>query len=212
MCAAAAALSLGGTGCVGPSDHGFYHTVRSGENLYRISLRYGVPTDTLIEVNRIRDVTAIPTGARLWIPRPDARGAPPVPPASVPPERPVSGPLLEWPVDGKLTSRFGQRHGRPHEGIDLSTRRGTPFRAAAAGRVIHAGRLGAYGLTVIVKHAGDYRTVYAHANRLAVKKGAFVERGQRIGEVGTTGNATGPHLHFEVRYRDRPRDPLEFLP
>ena len=120
---------------------------------------------------------------------------------------------FQWPLSRtKLTSRFGRRNGQPHEGIDLGARQGTPIRAAESGKVIHAGRLGAYGKVVILKHAGDYRSVYAHARKLHVRKGQFVERAQKIAEVGMTGRTTGPHLHFEIRKRDVPKDPLHYLP
>jgi murein DD-endopeptidase MepM/ murein hydrolase activator NlpD len=86
-------------------------------------------------------------------------------------------------------------------------------RAAEAGRVIHSGKgLGAYGNVVIVKHTGRWATVYAHNRRNHVRKGAFVEKGDVIAEVGKTGNASGPHLHFEIRRGDVPRDPLPCLP
>ncbi len=77
--------------------------------------------------------------------------------------------------------------------------------------MILSGRLGGYGRVVIVKHAGDYSTVYAHNRKNRVAKGAFVEKGQVIAEVGTSGNASGPHVHFEIRHRRQPQDPLAFL-
>ena len=89
---------------------------------------------------------------------------------------------------------------------------GAPILAAEAGRVIHSGRFGAYGKVVILKHAGAYRSVYAHARALFVEKGEFVERGQKIAEVGATGRATGPHLHFEIRRGEVAHDPLVYLP
>ena len=117
-----------------------------------------------------------------------------------------------WPVRGKLSSRFGRRGGRPHDGVDIATRKGTQVRAAEAGRVIHSGRLGDYGRVVIIKHAGHYSSVYAHNHRNRVKKGEFVERGEVVAEVGSSGNASGPHLHFEIRRQRRPQDPLQLLP
>ena len=99
---------------------------------------------------------------------------------------------FEWPLRGRLTSRFGVRSGRRHEGIDLAAPRGSAVRAAEAGKVIFSGRLGAYGRCVIVKHAGHYRSVYAHATKTLVRKGQFVDRGQKIATVGSTGRATGP--------------------
>ena len=120
---------------------------------------------------------------------------------------------LIWPVSGKLSSRFGWRNGRGHDGIDIPAKSGTPIVAAAAGRVIHSGRgLGDYGRVVILKHEGYYSTVYAHNRRNRVGKGDFVEKGEVIGEVGSSGNASGSHVHFEVRLNRKPLDPLLFLP
>jgi murein DD-endopeptidase MepM/ murein hydrolase activator NlpD len=120
---------------------------------------------------------------------------------------------LAWPVRGRLSSRFGRRNGRQHDGIDIPARPGTPILASAAGRVIHSGKgLGDYGRSIIVKHAGRFSSVYAHNRRNRVKKGDFVERGDLIGEVGSSGNASGPHVHFELRRDSRPVDPLPYLP
>jgi murein DD-endopeptidase MepM/ murein hydrolase activator NlpD len=203
--------------CAG-SELGRYHTVRRGENLYRIGLRYGVPAAEIARANRIRDVTQVSVGTRLWIPRPhDAAGrrVASAPPPRLKPRPPQQRPHdlgFIWPIRGKLTSNYGRRRGRMHEGIDVAARSGTPIRAAESGKVIHSGRLGGYGNVVIIKHQGSYRTVYAHASRLYVRKGDFVEKGQRIAAVGSTGRATGPHLHFEIRRGENPRNPVLYLP
>ena len=110
-----------------------------------------------------------------------------------------------------MSSGFGRRGGRPHEGIDIAARKGTPIVASDAGRVIHSGWMRGYGKVVIIKHAGAYRTVYAHASRLHVRKGEFVERGQKIAEVGSTGRSSGPHLHFEIRRGQTPQNPMRHL-
>jgi len=188
------------------------HTVARGENLYRIGQRYGVSVAALRRANDIDDVTKLRIGMRLRIPPAATEGR--AARARVRAEvKRAAGTRFVWPVQGgQITSRFGRRHGSPHEGIDIAAPRGTPIRAAEAGKVIFAGRLGDYGKLVIVKHSGNLRSVYAHLRRYRVSKGAFVERGQRIADVGATGNASGPHLHFEIRDRDRPRDPILYLP
>jgi len=203
------------------------HVVRRGESLYRLSLHYGVSVDDIRSANDIRDVTALQVGRRLVIP-----GTAAEPPAASltaiaqPREtrsvasvgrggraRRETGLDFVWPVTGKLSSKYGRRGRGRHQGIDIPAKRGTPVRAAEAGRVIHSGGgLGDYGQVVIVKHAGRYSTVYAHNRRNRVRKGEFVERGQVIAEVGATGNASGPHVHFEVRRDRRPEDPLMHLP
>jgi murein DD-endopeptidase MepM/ murein hydrolase activator NlpD len=206
--------------CAGPRE-GVVHVVKPGETVYRLSRYYGVPVDRIVRANRIRDVSSVPVGARLFIPgarrAPPSRTialasyAPPVPDARLRAHREADLDFV-WPVRGRLSSRFGRRGGRPHEGIDIATRKGTDVHAAEAGRVIHAGRLGGYGRVVIIKHAGHYSTVYAHNHRNRVRKGAFVEKGEVVAEVGASGNASGPHLHFEIRRDRRPQDPLQLLP
>ncbi|MEZ5099158.1 MAG: peptidoglycan DD-metalloendopeptidase family protein [Thermoleophilia bacterium] len=130
-------------------------------------------------------------------------------PASAP--RPASAAGLIWPVDGPVTSGYGQRWGRLHAGIDIGVPSGTPIRAAAAGTVVLAGWLGGYGNLVVVDHGGGLATAYAHQQRILVSNGATVAQGDVLGEVGSTGNSTGPHLHFEVRVDGVALDPLGYL-
>lgn len=109
-----------------------------------------------------------------------------------------------------VSSEFGERRGirrRPHYGMDLRARRGTPVTASAAGRVIFRGQKRGFGNIVILEHSGDITTYYAHLSDFAVRSGQPVEIGQTIGFVGATGNATGPHLHFELRRGGEPVDP-----
>lgn len=222
LAAGVALLVLGG--CASVPEGGSVHVVRPGENLYRISRYYGVDVALIRRANHIRDVTELQVGQRLRIPgahKPTPRAALTPGPGGghVPPRKGDASLALKeadlrfaWPVRGRISSRFGWRGRRPHEGIDIPAKRGTRVRAAEAGRVIHSGRLGDYGRVVIVKHAGRYSTVYAHNDSNRVKKGAFVEKGDLIATVGRSGNATGSHLHFEVR-RDRvAQDPLKYLP
>lgn len=126
-----------------------------------------------------------------------------------------------WPVDRtgyyRLSSRFGPRWhpilrvNRPHNGVDFAKPRGANIYAVAPGLVVHAGPQGGYGNTVIIAHSGTLSTLYAHADRILVKAGDYVDRGQVIALVGDTGLATGPHLHFEVRVRGTPVDPMKYL-
>ena len=118
---------------------------------------------------------------------------------------------LIWPVLGPVTSAFGPRWGRMHEGIDIAAPSGTPIRAAASGTVIYAGWLGGYGNLVVLDHGNGLSTAYAHQSSIAAGNGQFVTQGQVIGYVGSTGNSTGPHLHLEVRVNGVPADPLGYL-
>ena len=122
------------------------------------------------------------------------------------------------PTNGRLTSGFSSArphpiHFRelPHEGVDLSARRGTPILAAANGRVTIAGRRAGYGLVVELDHGYGYSTLYGHAAQILVRPGQRVERGDVIAQVGSTGIATSPHLHYEVRVGDRPVNPMNYV-
>jgi murein DD-endopeptidase MepM/ murein hydrolase activator NlpD len=116
-----------------------------------------------------------------------------------------------WPVNGPVTSPFGMRWGRMHEGIDIGAAYGTPIRAAAAGRVVYAGWMSGYGNLVAIDHGGGVSTAYGHQSSIAVGNGQLVSQGQTIGYVGCTGHCFGPHLHFEVRINGTPVDPLGYL-
>jgi murein DD-endopeptidase MepM/ murein hydrolase activator NlpD len=118
---------------------------------------------------------------------------------------------LVWPVSGPVTSGFGPRWGRMHEGIDIAVPEGTPVVAAAAGVVIHAGWLGGYGNLVVVDHGGGLSTAYAHNSSFAVSVGDSVSQGEVIAYSGNTGNSSGPHVHFEVRVNGSAVDPLGYL-
>ena len=117
---------------------------------------------------------------------------------------------FSWPVNGLLTSGFGARWGRMHEGIDVAAPTGRPIGAAAAGTVIVAGWGGGYGNLVVISH-GSISTAYAHMSQISVSSGQQVDRGTVLGAVGSTGNSTGPHLHFEVRVNGSPQNPINYL-
>lgn len=122
-----------------------------------------------------------------------------------------------WPVQGAVNSEFGTRTslgGKAsefHGGMDISAERGTPVRAPAAGMVVFAGTQAEYGITVILDHGQDIRTVYGHLSKLHVKAGQTVERGTVIGLTGNTGRSTGPHLHYEILVKGQPANPRTFL-
>jgi len=123
----------------------------------------------------------------------------------------VSAAGFIWPVNGTVVSGYGWRWGRMHEGIDISASTGTPIWAAAAGNVIYAGWLGGYGNLVVVDHGNGLATAYAHASSILVSVGQPVGQGETVSLVGSTGNSSGPHLHFEVRVNGAAVDPLLYL-
>jgi murein DD-endopeptidase MepM/ murein hydrolase activator NlpD len=115
-----------------------------------------------------------------------------------------------WPVSGPVTSGYGWRWGRMHEGIDIGAPCRTPIRAAASGTIVYAGWMDGYGNIVIIDHGGGIGTAYGHQSAIYVGGGS-VSQGQTIGAVGSTGHSTGCHLHFEVRVNGTPVDPLGYL-
>ena len=117
-----------------------------------------------------------------------------------------------WPAEGRLTSEYGPRKKSFHDGIDIAAPVGTPVVAAAAGEVIFSGILRGYGKVIIVRHNKGYASVYAHNSVNHAKEGQTVRQGQKLAEVGKTGRATGPNLHFEIRRNNKAQNPLEFLP
>ncbi len=131
--------------------------------------------------------------------------------ASLPPSAPVSGNgTFAWPVSGPVTSPFGPRWGRMHEGIDIASPGGTPIGASADGTVIVAGWQGGYGNLVVVSH-GSLSTAYAHMSRVNVSVGQRVTRGQTLGAVGCTGHCYGDHVHYEVRSSGRAVNPIPYM-
>jgi len=190
-----------------PTVKGVIHRVTRGDNLWELSRAYGVDAGQIIAVNDISDPRRLRVGQELIVP-----GAT----FSLNSKRLVSpaGKLLRnfhWPARGRISSCFGPRWGRFHEGIDIAIITGTPVKAAAGGRVLYSGWSNGYGKIVIIDHGDEVQTRYAHNSRLLVKKGMYVKRGQVIARSGSTGRSTGPHLHFEIRFHGKPVNPLDYL-
>ena len=208
------------------NQEGVYHTVQKGQTFYFIARAYDVEINLLKRINGIYNPSKLQIGTRLWIP-----GARQVLNVDTSLDKQaltknqrkrnkklnknikaITG-FLIWPVKGQLTSRFGNRSGRHHDGIDIGARKGTPIVAAAGGKIMFSGwGPTGYGLMLIIKHKSNLTTVYAHNAYIHVHKNQMVKQGQRIASVGSTGRSTGPHLHFEVRNDSNPMNPLNYLP
>jgi murein DD-endopeptidase MepM/ murein hydrolase activator NlpD len=136
------------------------------------------------------------------------------------PPRPAGGTVAtlraRWPVHGPVNSGFGPRGSlwskHYHTGVDIGTRRGTAVRATAAGTVTFAGWRNGYGRTIVIDHGRQVRTVYGHLSKLDVRRNQRVVAGTEVGLTGATGNASGPHLHYEIRVNGRPVDPRDRAP
>lgn len=189
------------------------HVVRRGETLWRIAGAYGVGMDALVAANGIDDPDRLAPGRRLTIP---GGGAPRV----RQPQAAVRWPAAQaavlrsgfvWPARGVLTSRFGWRYRRHHNGVDIAAPTGTPIHAARDGVVQAAGWEGGYGRLVRIVHDDGVVTLYGHASTILVRVGQRVKKGQLIARVGCTGWCTGSHVHFEVHVRGQPVNPLRYL-
>ena len=195
---------------------GISHRVEPGENLYRIAKAYDIPYRRLGRLNRVFPPFRLKVGDALFIPGANRRlPVTVITPRSVDPAHPPreeSAGRFDWPVRGRVTSRFGPRNKVHHDGIDIAAADGSAVLAAAGGKVIFADRLSGYGNVVIVEHRQGFTTVYAHNRINLVAKGKMVTRGERVATVGSSGRSSGPHLHFEIRKANVARDPAFFLP
>lgn len=180
------------------------HFVKRGETLTDIAGMYRVDVSIVAARNGLSDINNILAGQQLFIPHVSTV-------MGSLPSRGILGLPLSWPVVGAITSVFGIREGKKHEGIDIAVEEGTPIRASAPGRVVFAGPRGTYGLAVIIDHGGGVRTLYAHCSRILVSEGSSVGTETVIALAGNTGRSNGPHLHLEVLQGGIPVDPLPCL-
>jgi murein DD-endopeptidase MepM/ murein hydrolase activator NlpD len=200
-------------------------TLGEGQTLWSLARAHGVSVETIVEANGLRDADRVRAGRRLVIPgrtvvsRPSRATTASVSAqrageaftkaASATAVRIARGFL--WPARGQLTSRFGWRRWRHHDGIDIAAPYGSPVYAARPGRVVFAGWYYAYGRAVIVDHGDGVQTLYGHASKLLVQTGQTVGQGELIARVGASGRATGPHVHFEVRVNGKPVNPMRYI-
>ncbi len=179
---------------------GVWYEVQPGDTLSGIAHRHGLGWKVLQLTNDIASPRHLRVGAKIFIPN----GS----------ESAFRCPL-RVPID--VTSKYGHRYHpitgryRLHEGIDFRASVGTRVYAAQSGKVIYAGRRGGYGKVVGIQHAGDWTTWYGHLSRIRVSVGGKVDQGQVIGLSGNTGMSTGPHLHFEIRYKGKSENPVRYL-
>ena len=178
-----------------PNQDGINYSVEKGDTLESIAEKYNTQVSTIRTVNEFfqdniqSGMSLFIPGARMdWVNRQE-----------------INGDLFIWPCAGYISSNYGYRQNpfneaerQFHSGLDIGAPLGAPIKAAMAGRVYHVGYDDSFGNFVIVSHHSGYRTLYAHMSVVRTKAGAYVETGERIGDVGVTGATTGPHVHFTV--------------
>ena len=190
------------------------YVVQRKDTLYKIAKENGMTVDELKKLNNLSS-NDISVGQKIWL-----AGTPP--PSEMGGKSPLiseaelqkSGLIrddLAIPTIGRVTSEFGLRHGRPHKGIDIFAKTGTPIYAVLDGVVVFSGVQGNYGNVIVLEHPDFVMTVYAHNSINLVKVDEKVSKGQLIGYVGSTGNASGPHLHFEYRIKGKAINPRKVL-
>lgn len=150
-----------------------------------------------------RDLGITPLEAPQFARRPDSDG-----------QFYLSQTSFDWPVDdARITRGFLPKKRKPHLGIDLAAPKGTPILSSHSGTVIYTGReFKGYGKMVMIEDSNGWATLYAHFNKILVQEGQKIAQGEILGEMGQTGRATGVHLHFEIRKKMGPVDPLPYLP
>jgi lipoprotein NlpD len=209
-----------------------YRVVQPGDTLYSIAWESGRDHQDVARWNQIPPPYVIKPGQRLQLfppsgaeptprpaplppPRSDIRKKPPAKPAPPPPAQRVPAVATRklswmWPAQGELLERFSANG--PNKGIDIAGKTGQPILAAEAGQVVYQGSgLRGYGQLIIIKHDDDFLSAYAHCDKIYVKEGNVIKRGQKIADMGSSGTDRA-RLHFEVRYRGAPVDPLDYLP
>jgi len=191
-----------------PNQDGIFHTVRGEDSIASIAERYNVNIEPIIAANELFSENIV-VGTNLFIPgaRLDWNRL-----------QEINGDLFIRPIHGAITSFFGWRRNpfnrnlrQFHNGIDIRGSTGTPVRAAMAGRVSSAGWDNVLGNFVVITHHSGYRTLYGHLSAIRTRVGANVAQGERIGDVGNTGQSTGPHLHFSIFRHGVAINPLAFM-
>ena len=178
------------------------YVVRSGDTLSGIAHQFSVTVLQLQHRNNIANPHNLKIGTHLVIPNVSQQVLPPF----------ANETHFIWPLKKlDISSEFGSRNNR-HKGIDLRAPKDTKLYASADGLVHFVGQKNGYGKVIIIKHADDIQTFYAHNNKNLVKKGQHVKQGEAIGTVGQTGNATGNHVHFEFIRGNQQLNPRHYMP
>ena len=177
-----------------PNQDGIYYSVKAGDTLESIAEKYNTSASHIVTANELfsdvikpNDNLFIPSAKMDWLTRQE-----------------INGDLFVWPCSGYVSSAYGYRIApfggtrAFHSGIDIASPMGSPVRAAMDGRIAQVGNDSSWGNFVVINHHSGYRTFYAHMSVVRVRVGAYVVTGERVGDVGSTGLSTGPHVHFTV--------------
>ncbi len=186
---------------------GFYHCVKKGETLWRISRIYSVDMERLAEFNKISNTCKIKVGQKIFIPDSFRK-------TKKIKQHLGSAPSFEWPYKGELASCFNQmKKNVKNQGIDIVAKPGASIAAAESGNVIFTStNMRGYGKTIIIEHSDNFSTIYAHNQKNLVKAGDYVKRGKTIAYAGSTGRTSRCIVHFELRKNNKAQNALLYLP
>lgn len=200
------------------SENGIFYKVEKGDSLYKISSKFKVKVDDILAYNDI-DEKSLKIGESIFLKNPDLKvlNKSVAKKTGSKKKTVVATAGFKFPVEYRgINSPYGSRF-HPvlkryifHSGVDLKARY-VPLRAAQSGRVSFAGYMSGYGKIIILKHSSGYETRYAHLEKIGVKVGQNVNKGELIGKTGMSGRVTGPHLHFEIRKNGRTQNPMALL-
>ena len=200
------------------------HIVKKGHTLYDIANCYEVSISDLMKINQLKNNDKIYLGDKLFIPLYDntnqtncnniTKVATNKEVNKTTEKKKNNNYSYMWPVKGKIISKFGLlAKGLRNDGINISADIGNPVLAIESGKIVYAGNeIQAFGNLILIKHYNDKTSAYAHLDKINVKKGESVNKGQIIALVGNSGKVSIPQLHFEIRDKDGPLDPLKYLP
>lgn len=202
-----------------PSIDGVIYSLKAGENLWDLAQLNNTDYDKLLEINNVTSPETLQIGEKIFVPSVEI----------------VKSPSIEYekkrnqyasasysrggkvglygikPTQGSISSYFGERWGRQHNGIDIAANTGSNVVAFQSGKVTFSGWNGGYGNLVIIDHGNGIESYYGHNSKNLVKVGDSVQKGDLIAKVGSTGNSTGPHCHFEIRINGKPVNPLNYI-
>ena len=210
-----------------------YYRVHKGDTLYSIAKRHNMSVSSLARLNKISAPYTISVGQRLKVSdwgNSDTKSTgtkttkstqtrvaknekePNVIPKKISVPKSAQSKRFDKPASGNIVRSFGTTQGIRNDGINIAGKKGDPIKAADGGKVVYAGNeLKGYGNLILIKHDGGWVTAYAHNDKILVKKGATVKRGEKIATMGQTGSVKSPQVHFEVRYKTKVVNPMDYL-
>lgn len=206
-----------------PSVDGIVYKIKGGETLWDLSNLYKVSSEEIIAANKLENPDKLKLDQTIIIPKAEkflaleattsssSKTSSSTKKSTTSKTTTVALNRGARPASGSISSNFGERWGRDHNGVDIASPTGTNIYAYQSGKVTFSGWKNGYGNVVIISHGNGMETYYGHCSKLLVKAGQSVEKGQHIAEVGSTGRSTGPHLHFEVRKGGTPINPMPYL-